>query len=84
MTIKGDIGRYVHKGNNVLNGQQLKTAIEFGQGTTGVKASYVAVNTSRTASIKWDGISLLNNFQNEENGVRVWRAFNVGPGKLFQ
>ena len=31
----------------------------------------------------WDGISLLNNFQYEEKGVRAWRAFNVGPGKLF-
>ena len=82
-TIKGDIGRYVNEGNDVMNGEQLKTAIESGQGTTGVKASYVAANTSRTPSVKWDGISLLNNFQYEEKGVRVWRAFNVGPGKLF-
>ena len=66
-----------------MNSEQLKAAIESGQGTTGVKASYVAANTSRTASVKWDGISLLNNFQYEENGVRAWRAFNVGPGKLF-
>ena len=79
-TIKGDIGRYVNEGNDVMNGEQLKTAIESGEGTTGVKASYVAANTSRTTSVKWDGISLLNNFQYEENGVR---AFNVGPGKLF-
>ena len=79
-TIKGDIGRYVNEGNDVMNGEQLKTAIESGEGTTGVKASYVAANTSRTTSVKWDGISLLNNFQYEENGVR---AFNVRPGKLF-
>lgn len=82
-TIKGDIGRYVNEGNDVMNGEQLKTAIESGQGTTGVKASYVAAKTSRTTSVKWDGISLLNNFQYEESGVRAWRAFNVGPGKLF-
>ena len=66
-----------------MNGEQLKTAIESGQRTTGVKASYVAANTSRTASVKWDGISLLNNFQYEEDGVRAWRAFKVGLGKLF-
>ena len=87
--IKGDIGRYVNEGNDVMNGEQLKAAIESGQGTTGVKASYVAANTSRTPSVKWDGISLLNSlltsllFQYEEKGVRAWRAFNVGPGKLF-
>ena len=26
-------------------------------------------------------ISLLNNFEYDESGVRVWRAFNVGSGK---
>ena len=81
-TIKGDIGRYVNEGNDVMNGEQLKAAIESGQGTTGVKASYVAANTSRTPSVKWDGISLLNNFQYEEKGVRAWRAFNVGPQEV--
>ena len=75
-TIKGDIGRYVNEGNDVMNSELLKTAIESGQGTTGVKASYVAAKTSRTTSVKWDGISLLNNFQYEESGVRAWRAFN--------
>ena len=29
-TIKGDIGRYVNEGNDVMNGEQLKTAIESG------------------------------------------------------
>ena len=61
---------------------QLKTAIESGQGTTGVKASYVAAKPSSTFNIKWDGISLLNNFEYDETGVRVWRAFNVGSGKV--
>ena len=80
-TIKGDVGRYVNKGN-VINALQLKTAIESGQGTTRVKASYVAAKPSSTFNIKWDGISLLNNFEYDETGVRVWRAFNVGSGKV--
>ena len=82
-TIKGDVGRYVNEGNNVVTAKRLKTAIESGQGTTGLKASYVAVKTSSTSSIKWDGISLLNNFEYEESGIRAWRAFNVGPGRLI-
>ena len=81
-TIKGNVGRYVNEGNDVVNAKQLKTAIESGQGNT-VKASYVAVKTSSTPSIKWDGISLLNNFKYKETGVRAWRAFNVGPGRLI-
>ena len=37
-TIKGDVGRYVNEGNDVVTAKQLKTAIESGQGTTGLKA----------------------------------------------
>ena len=81
-TIKGDVGRYVNEGNDVINALKLKTAIESGQGTTGVKASYVAAKPSSTFNIKWDGISLLNNFEYDKTGVRVWRAFNVGSGKV--
>ena len=82
-TIKGRyVGRYVNEGNDVINALQFKTAIESGQETTGEKASYVAAKPSSTFNIKWDGISLLNNFEYDESGVRVWRAFNVGSGKV--
>ena len=81
-TIKGDIGRYVNEGNDVTTAFQLKTAIESGPGSC-AKASYVAFNPSSTRHVKWDGVSLLNNFKYEKNGIRAWRAFNVGPGKLL-
>lgn len=81
-TIKGDVGRYVNEGNDIINAFQLKRAIESGQGTAEVKASYVAAKPSSTFNIKWDGISLLNNFEYEETGVRAWRAFNVGFGRV--
>ena len=80
-TIKGRyVGRYVNEGNDVINALQFKTAIESGQETTGEKASYVAAKPSSTFNIKWDGISLLNNFEYDESGARVWKAFNVGSG----
>lgn len=82
-TIKGDVGRYVNEGNDVTNAVELKTAIESGQGTTGVRVSHVDVKPSSASYVKWDGISTLNNFEYEDNGVRVWRAFNVGCGKLI-
>ena len=81
-TIKGDIGRYVNEGNDVTTAIQLKTAIESGPGSC-AKASYVTFNPSSTRHVKWDGVSLLNNFKYEENRIRAWRAFNVGPGKLL-
>ena len=32
--------------------------------------------------VKWDRISALKNFQFEEKGIRVWKAYKIGPGKL--
>ena len=81
-TIKGNVGRYINEGHNVTTAIELKTAIESGPGSC-TKASYVALNPSTTPNVKWDGISLLNNFKYEESGIRAWRAFNVGPGKLI-
>jgi len=45
--------------------------------------SCVSLNTSITPPVKWEGVSSLNNFKYEESGIRAWRAFNVGPGKLI-
>ncbi|CAH3148966.1 unnamed protein product [Pocillopora meandrina] len=67
---------------SILETIQLKTAIESGPGSC-AKASYVTFNPSSTRHVKWDGVSLLNNFKYEENGIRAWREFNVGPGKLL-
>jgi len=47
-----------------------------------VKPSHVAAKLSSTFNIKWDGTSLLKNVEYEETGVLVWRAFNVGSGKV--
>ena len=47
-----------------------------------MKASYVAAKPSSTFNVKWDGISLLNNFEYDERGIRVGRAFNVGSGRV--
>ena len=33
--------------------------------------------------VKLAGVSSLNNFQYSDQGVTVWRAFQVGPGKLI-
>ena len=61
---------------------ELKTAIESSPESC-VKASYVSPNTAVTPPVKWEGVSLLNNFKYEESGIRARRAFNVGPGKLI-
>ena len=81
-TIKGDVRKHINEGHDVTTAVELKTAIESSPESC-VKASYVSLNTSVTPPVKWEGVSLLNNFKYEESGIRAWRAFNVGRGKVI-
>ena len=80
--IKGDVRIHINEGHDVTTAVELKTAIESSPESC-VKASYVSLNTSVTPPVKWEGVSLLNNFKSEESGILAWRAFNVGRGKVI-
>ena len=47
---------------------------------TAVAAVNLANETGGTNKIK--GISKLNNFEFTEEGIRIWSAYQIGPGKL--
>ena len=32
---------------------------------------------------KIDGLSKLHNFKHDEKGLRIWKAYDIGPGKLI-
>ena len=81
-TIKGDLRIHINEGHDVTTAVELKTAIESSPESC-VKASYVSLNASVTPPVKWEGVSLLNNFKYEESGIRAWRAFNEGRGKVI-
>ena len=39
--------------------------------------------TKEITANKIPGVSLLNNFSFEGNGIRAWRAFNIAPDRLL-
>ena len=43
----------------------------------------VDATRERNKESKIPGISVLNNFQYEECGIQVWKAYNIGPGHLI-
>ena len=65
-----------HSGNSIISAKLAGDAIGV------AVVSHVAAKPSSTFNIKWDGISLLNNFEYDESGARVWRAFTMGSGKV--
>ena len=62
----------------------LKAALESSCGIKGCQVSVVEVNgLEETGVVKWEGISSYSSFRYEEKGIRAWRAFVVGEGRLF-
>jgi hypothetical protein len=84
-TIKGQIGIYLNEGHDVNSAAQMKEAIESNGGIPGVTLKYVKIPeiSSNKPMIKWDGMSTLNNFQFHPSGVKAWKAYKIGPGKVF-
>ena len=84
--MKAQMRRYLNKGNNLQCASEMKRALDsYG----GVKSTHVVVATidvskQRTEQQKWAGLQAYSNFKYESNGLRVWKAHEIGSGKFFQ
>ena len=82
--VKAHIKRWVNERHDVVTAEDMKAALESHGGIKGCRAAVVEVDTTRERNkdSKIPGISVLNNFQYEELGSRVWKAYDVGTGRL--
>ena len=62
----------------------MKEALESDGGVKGCKAAVAAIDplNETGGSNKLKGISKFNNFEFTKDEIRVWCAYNIGPGKL--
>ena len=84
--MKSHIRRWVNEKNDVLTALDMKTALESHGGLKGCRTAVVKIDpVAENASPpnKMPGISLLDNFAFTKYGIRVWRAYNVGLGKVL-
>ena len=82
---KSHVTRYLNEGNDVMTALDIKRALEPNNGVK-VVVPYVVegVPVSCTKVPKITGNSLLHNFQYHSNRLRVWKAFDIGNGKLLK
>ena len=82
-TIKSHIAVYLNSGHDIETASQMLEAINSFDGVAGVHAMIYNPPTSplRT-SIKWEGVSFISNIQYDEECLRVWKAYKIGPGEL--
>lgn len=82
--MKTSIRRYCNEGHNVQCAEDMTTALSE-RPVRGTSACVCAVDEEKeTLQVKKiDGFSKLHNIQFEENGIRVWRSYGIGRGKVF-
>ena len=85
-TIKAHVRRHVNEGHDIQNAKDFKDAMVSSGGLNGVRVVLVDVGDdgkSILPQVKIAGVSYLNNFQYSAQGVTVWKAYEVGQGKLL-
>ena len=81
-TVKAHMQIYLNEGNDIETAVQMKAAIESSGGVPGVVVTLAEMPESQTKkSVTWEGVSFVNNIQYESDCLRVWKAYNIGPGK---
>ena len=82
-TIKSHMQIFLNAGNDIETAAQMKAAIESSGGVPGVNVtlSEIPERQAKTA-VSWEGVSFVNNIQYESDFLRVWKAYNIGPGKI--
>ena len=74
------------KVNDVMSAEQVKKAFESHGGVRNVVPYVVEYpeSTSRSPIRRIEDISLLHNYQYCDEGLNVWKAYNIGSGKVIE
>jgi len=82
--LKGAIRRYCNEGHDVLTASYMHTALKE-RPIQGCTAAVCSVNEiEKDLDIKkLQQFSAMHDFSYQQDGLRVWKAFQVGPGKLI-
>ncbi|CAB4039653.1 Hypothetical predicted protein [Paramuricea clavata] len=84
--VKSHIRHFLNEGNNINTASDMKKALDSYGGVKGCRASVVSISRTKQqiAKHKWTGITLFNNFEFLKSGIKVWKAYKIGKGKLIK
>ena len=82
--MKHAIQKYCNEGHDILTASDMRRAL-VERPVSGTTASVNQIDCSSiTIKVKnIDGISTYHNFEFEDTGIRVWKAFGIGEGRLL-
>ena len=74
---------YLNSGKDVETAEQLMNAIDSLGGVPGAQTILCdLVNVADSETLKWEGISFINNFYYCKDEIRTWKEYGIGSGKL--
>lgn len=84
-SMKTHIRHWVNEGHDVTTAEEMKVALESHGGVRGCRFALTEIDkTKMNAEVsKIPGISFLNNFHFYEDGVRSWKAYQIGEGHFY-
>lgn len=83
--MKTDIRRHVNEGNDVTTAMEMKEALESHGGAKDCFSAVAEVSAqAKMTKQTFAGVQSYSNFEFTGNGVRVWKAYNIGPGKEYE
>ncbi|KAL9966690.1 hypothetical protein ACROYT_G024802 [Oculina patagonica] len=83
--IKSHMKIYLNSGNNIESAEEMKDAILSAGGLPSVNVTVSGPPEPETFSaIMLEGVSAISNIEYTDEGLIVWRAYKIGPGKLIQ
>ena len=84
-TIKSHMRIHLNSGNDIETPTQMRDAILSSGGVSAVNVTLCeSIASPNMPSLKVEGVSLLNNVRYEDDGIRVWKAYGIGSGKLIK
>lgn len=85
-TLKNHIRYYINEGHDVTTAEEMKIALLSHGGVGSVRVTVVKLLSEQLPleKAKIPGINKLNNFQFENEGIRVRRAYAIGSGKIIK
>ena len=86
-TIKNHMRLHLDSGNDIETAEQMFQAMTSSGGVPSLSVILCEGIKSGDAGLtghKIDGVSLLTNIEYSTEGIRVWRAYGIGPGKLVK
>ena len=83
-TIKVHMRAYLNSIHDIEGADQMYDAMTSSGGIPSLSVTLCdSVTAPQAGPYKIDGVSFLSNIAYTTEGIRVWRAYNIGPGKLI-